>query len=409
MSGSGTQANGLSENATVSGNGRFVAFYSEAGSLVPDDANGTRDVFIRDIATGAVERVSLSSAGEQGNGQSWDVVVSDNARYVAFRSYATNLVSGDTNDAIDLFVRDRVAGTTERVSVTTTGAQRRGEDVAFEPAISGDGRFVAFSSTKRFVPDDVDTNADVYVHDRTTGITEIVTVTDADGQVREWSSAADISDDGRYVVFQSGSARMVAGDTNGYADVFVRDRLAGTTRLVSLNSRGRQGNDHSGYASMTGDGHLVAFVSDASNLVRRDTNNRADVFTHNLWTGLTRLVSVSSRERQGDRHSYFGGGISVGTTVSDGGRYVVFESAATNLVRGDTNRDEDVFVRDRAMGKTYRVSVSTAGVEGRKSSSGGTISDRGRFIGFDSTAPNLVASDTNRNRDAFLSDRRPDD
>ena len=185
VNGSGGEVHGLSENATVSGNGRSVAFYSEAGTLVPGDTNGTRDVFVRDVGTGGVERVSLSSTGEQGNALSWDLAVSDDARYVAFRSYATNLVPGDINDSIDLFVRDRVAGTTERVSVTSGGAQRRGDDVAFEPAISGNGRFVAFSSTERFVPDDVDRNADVYVHDRTTGTTEIVTVTDADGQVRK--------------------------------------------------------------------------------------------------------------------------------------------------------------------------------------------------------------------------------
>jgi len=218
-----------------------------------------------------------------------------------------------------------------------------------------------------------------------------------------WSPS--LNADGRYVAFTSAATNLVPGDTNGFDDIFVRDRLLGATERVSVSSDGTEANSSSFSGDISADGRFVAFASDASNLVPGDTNGVGDVFVHERLTGVTERVSVSS-------HGGEGNGASYNAYISADGRFVSFDSSATNLVAGDTNDVTDVFVRDRATGLTERVSVSGAGEQANAECGGGGISADGSRITFDSRADNLVPGDTNAvpgdyftGWDIFLRDR----
>ncbi|MDP8958392.1 MAG: hypothetical protein M3N51_04135, partial [Actinomycetota bacterium] len=216
------------------------------------------------------ERVSVASNGGQGDGISVDAAISADGRYVAFDSTASNLVGGDTNGAIDVFVRDRVSGTTERVSLASNEAQGNGH--SGDPDISADGRYVAFgSSAPNLVVNDFNGEGDVFVRDRSRGATERVSVAPDGTSGNDYSFPGVISADGRYVAFWSIASNLVPGDTNGAGDVFVRDRVTGTTELVSV-AKGTQGNGASYGPAISAGGRYVGFESDASNLVEGDTN-----------------------------------------------------------------------------------------------------------------------------------------
>jgi len=279
----GAEGNGISVGASISADGRYVAFQSNATNLVAGDTNAMSDVFVHDRVTGVTERVSVATGGGQGDGISTPGSISADGRYVAFSSLATNLVSGDTNSRTDVFVHDRVTGATERVSVATGGVQ--GNHHSLNPSISADGRYVAFWSwATNLVAGDTNGGFDVFVHDRATGITERVSVATGGGQGQGFSQSFthSISADGRYVAFQSNATNLVPVDTNGAPDVFVRDRLTGTTERVSVAGGGSQGNGYSQQASISADGRYVAFNSDATNLVAGDTNDYFDVFVRGL-------------------------------------------------------------------------------------------------------------------------------
>jgi hypothetical protein len=233
-------------------------------------------------------------------------------------------------------------GLTERVSVSSAGDQGNGD--SYCPSIDADGRFVAFySEASNLVPGDTNGKPDFFVHDRETGLTERVSVSSTGEQANGWpgSTTASISADGRYVAFSSWATNLVPGDTNGQMDVFLRDRLAGTTERVSVSSSGAQGNNESGGAAVSADGRFVEFGSYASNLAPGDANGKRDIFVRDRLTGLTERVSVSSFGDEGDDDSQYPTGISAD------GRFAVFDSLASNLVPGDTNGHVDVFVHDR--------------------------------------------------------------
>jgi Tol biopolymer transport system component len=221
--------NAGSFTAAISGNGRFVAFDSEASNLVPNDRHGQMDVFVFDQFTSKIERVSLGPGGAEGDDESFDPAISDDGRYVAFTSRASNLVTGDTNGQADVFVHDRVTGTTELVSIGIGGAP--GNDLSADAMLSADGRYVAFTSyASNLRPGDTGGTWDVFVRDRATETTERVDV-DSQGvaapAARRIDSRATISADGRFVAFSSDSSNLVAGDTNGTTDVFVRTASPG--------------------------------------------------------------------------------------------------------------------------------------------------------------------------------------
>ncbi len=392
----GLQAAGDSYFADISADGRYVAFYSLAGNLVPTSSNEVADVFVHDRDTGETAQVSVATDGTQGNDGSYLPAISADGRYVAFESDATNLVDSDTNSATDIFVHDRETGQTTRVSVSTGGAQ--GNYGSFLADISADGRYVAFESdATNLVSGDLNLSADVFVHDRQTGQTERVSVA-TDGTEGDWdSSAASISGNGRYVAFQSDAANLVAGDTNWWTDVFVRDRQTPATVRISVASDGSQADDGSYSPAISGDGRCVAFDSDATNLVSGDLNVSADVFVRDTQTNTTTRVSLASSGAEGTAH-----GLYLQPAISSDGLYVAYESDAADLVAGDTNGVRDIFLRDRQAGETTRVSLTSEDAQGNGESLGAAISADGLYVAFDSDASNLVPNDTNAAWDVFV-------
>ncbi len=393
----GAQGDEDSGLASISPDGRYVAFTSEATNLVGSDTNGKLDVFVHDSESGTTERVSVDSGGVQGNGHSDYPSISADGRHVAFASKAANLVSGDTNVHLDVFVHDRQSGSTERVSVSSSGTQGNGG--SGNPSITPDGRYVTFQSVaNNLVVGDTNGMADVFVHDRQNALTERVSVDSGGAQGNGFSFSPSISADGRYVAFESEATNLVGGDTNGSEDIFVHDRQSGTTERVSVKSSGAQANGWSYRPSISADGRYVTFEATASNLVGADTNHVQDIFVRDRQAGTTERVSVSSGGVQGDLHSYL-------PSISADGRCVAFESEATNFVDGDTNDRNDIFVHDRQSGTTERVSVSSAGAQGNDHSRDPSLSATGRQLAFQSEARTLVSGDTNHLEDIFVRDR----
>lgn len=356
-------------------------------------------VYISSLAlAGTTERVSVSSNGEQGNADvDYYLSISADGRYVAFPSLASNLVEGDTNGHVDVFVKDRVTGATELISVASSGANANNSSTF--PRISADGRYVAFiSSASNLVPVDTNGCPDVFVRDRTTGVTECVSVSSSGTLSNNTSETPSISADGRYVVFASRGSNLISGDTNGAQDIFLRDRVTGTTERISISSNGAQVNGDSFKPFISTDGRYVAFDSIAMNLVTGDTNWWSDVFVRDRVTGLTERISISSSGVQGNGDSW-------GPSITTDGRYVAFDCYAKNLVPGDTNKSIDVLVRDRVTGITERISASSSGTQANRDSHDSCISPDGRYVAFCSSATNLISGDTNGWGDIFIKDR----
>jgi len=389
----GGDPDGASHAAAIAADGRVVGFTSAASNLVAGDGNGASDVFVRDLERGATERVSVAAAGGDADGASAGVALSADGRLVAFASAATDLVPDDTNGVADVFVRDRAAGTTERVSLAADG--RQGDGASFGAvAISADGRFVAFRSfATNLVPDDTNGVTDVFVRDRTAGTTERVSV-GAAGEGDGMSFWPALSADGAVVAFVSAADNLVAGDGNREIDVFVRDRGAGTTERVSLGPGGAQTTTASlGFPDLSADGRLVVFASGTRELVAADgdTNGQSDIFVRDRAAATIERVSLGPDGVEGD-------GGSIEAAISGDGRRVVFYSAATTLAPGDANRTFDVFLHDRSSDTLTRL---TAG-DGPSYVTGKAISADGGAVALTSAASDLVPGDRNGVADVFL-------
>lgn len=347
----GRQPDGGSGAPSISGNGRFVAFHSVATNLVRGDTNERPDIFVYDRETRETSRVSVATNGTQGDHISASLSISRTGRFVVFGSLATNLVRRDTNGMPDAFLHDRDTGRTVIVSVSSTGQQGRNLGSG-QPAVSARGRFVAFVGyPSNLVPGDTNGKPDIFVRDRRAGTTTRVSVSSSGVQANRQSgtySGPDISADGRYVVFESDARTLVKGDTNGWKDVFLHDRWTHRTTRVSVGAGRAQGDNASYWPSISGDGRYVAFSSRASNLVDDDENDAWDVFVRDRKTGVTTLESRSTAGALVND-----GGSS--PMISGNGRFVTWGSYADNLVPGDTNGVADVFVRDRVTGSTWRV------------------------------------------------------
>jgi archaellum component FlaF (FlaF/FlaG flagellin family) len=394
VSGSGGQGNESSGSAAISADGRYVVFLSDASNLVPGDTNGFGDVFVRDLRTARITRVSRSSTGVQGNGPASFPAISADGRYVTYTSTASNLVPHDTNASGDVFVHDRRTGTVVRGSLSGSGAQ--GDNWSASSRISANGRYITFQSgASNLVPADTNDGWDQFVRDLWAGTTTRVTLSDTGGQIPSGSGGGAISGDGRFVTWFSDAPNVVRGDTDAMIDVFIRDWRAGTTERVSQTYTGTPPDSSSLVSAISQNGRYVAFSSTASNLVPADTNHAGDVFVRDRWTGTTRLESLSSAGVQTN-------GPSEDLAISADGRYVGFQSAASNLVPADTNEADDVFLRDRRTGTTERISVSTAGLQSDGFSNGITISGDGRRAAFSSSASTLVPRDTNGYSDVFV-------
>lgn len=383
-----------SHDPSLSADGRFVAFSSDASNLVTGDTNGGRDVFVRDRSTATTSRVSVSSGGDEGNAESYDPSISADGRFVAFDSYASNLVRKDTNGSLDVFVRDLENGTTRRVSVSS--ARVAGNSDSYLPSISADGRFVAFDSfASNLIGHDTNDAYDIFVRDLANHTTRRVSVSNTGIEGNFGSYDPAISATGGSVAFDSDASNLVADDANDTTDVFVRDLGRHTTRRVSVSSTGDEADTDSSTPSISSGGRFVAFLSYASNLVARDTNDSGDVFVQDRRMGTTRRVSVSATGAQGDSDSYL-------PSISSNGRFIAFYSDASNLVGGDMNDAFDVFVRGVVNHTTRRISVTSTGIEGNAYSYDPSISADGGFVAFYSDASNLVKNDTNGAGDIFL-------
>lgn len=406
---SGAESNGDSAQSrpSVSGDGRFVAFASDATNLVSGDTNNASDVFVKDVTSGATVRVSVDSGGVQGNKDSFSPSISGTGRFVAFTSLSNNLVTGDTNGFADVFLHDRDPdgngifdegnGTTIRLSIRTSGLQ--GNGASGNPSISDNGEFIAFdSAANNLVASDTNLVKDVFVRDWVFSTTTRVSVDSTGVQGNDQSVSPSISRDGNVVGFTSSATNLVANDVNFQDDVFVRDRYAGVTEIVSVDSSGNGADNWSAGASVSNDGQFVAFYSWADNLVAGDTNGFGDVFLRDRSLGTTERVSVDSAGNEAD-------GYSLVPAVSPDGMVVAFESGADDLVANDDNGLDDVFVRDRAAGTTSVASMNCLGAIGDSYSASPSITGDGRFVAFASYAGNLVPNDANGTGDAFLFDR----
>ncbi|MBN1629532.1 MAG: cell wall-binding repeat-containing protein [Thermoleophilia bacterium] len=347
-----------------------------------------------------VERISVSSAGSQASGYSYSPSNTQFGRFVAFTSEAANLVAGDTNGYHDAFLRDRQAGTTIRVSVASDGTQGNGESGG--AVCSSDNHYVVFGSTStNLVAGDTNGRADIFIHDRYTGATGIVSLTagGAQGNHDSGIGGMSVSADGRYVAFCSFASNLVTGDTNGQPDVFVRDLVANTTERVSVDNGGNQVDYGGAHPSISSDGRYVAFDSPSSGLWLGDTNGKWDVFVRDRVANTTTRVSISSTGVQGNDDSEE-------PSISGTGRYVAFESDASNLVGGDTNGCSDVFIHDRTTGVTERVSIANSGAQANSGSSGASVNDNGWYVAFASDATNLASGgDPGAPSDIFIRDR----
>jgi Tol biopolymer transport system component len=403
ISSNGTPGNTSSRYPSISADGQFVAFQSWASNLVANDTNNAVDVFVHDRQTGQTTRVSVASNGAEANGNDYFMypAISADGRYVAFQSDASNLVANDTNNEPDIFVHDRQTGQTTRVSVASDGAQ--GNGWAVSPSLSGDGRYVAFmSKSNNLVSEDTNGSVDIFLHDQLAGQTTRLSVSSNGTQGNDWSGTPSISVGGRYIAFKSVATNLVGGDTNGLMDVFVHDRVLQQTARISVASDGSEANGHSSYSfppSITADGRYVSFDSVATNLVIGDTNGVDDVFIHDRQTGQTARVSISSNGTQGN-------GPSDNATVSSDGKHIVFRSLASNLVSGDTNPEWDIFVRDLQQDSTEFVSVASDGTLSNGYSNSSSISSDGSQIAFESSARNLVPISTNIDFDVYVRTRK---
>jgi hypothetical protein len=396
----GAAPDGASRRPSITAGGTVVAFDSEARNLDGDRNGAVRDVFHRDLASGRTTLMSVGLDGAPADGPSEAPVLAGRAASIVFSSLATNLVAGDTNRARDVFVRAG-SGPIRRVSVTSANGEPNGP--SFEADISRDGRRVVFTSTaSNLVPNDHNGVEDVFVRDLAAGTTRRVSERfgiGAEGRSR----APSISPDGRWVSFESTARDLINEDDNEVSDVFLADLTRRSIRRVSVNSRG-EGQNRAVVApfvtvsDVSADGRFVTWDSDATNLVPGDRNGDTDVFVRDLRRGRTLLVSRSSTGAQGDNDAYF-------PRLSDDGRYIAFSSFARNLWPSDRG-GEDVFVHDRTLRATSLLTVTNAGRRRgpeaeRQLLRRASFSEGARRIAFTSTA-SLTAGDTDKLEDVLV-------
>ncbi len=459
----GLAALGTSSNISMSDDGQVIAFQSDAPDLVTNDFNARTDVFVYFPATGRLELVSVNGSGQSGNFESTDPEVSPDGRYVLFRTTANDIVPGasgfapqlaardlqthttivisaddagnpgnapsaagwwsgdstkvvfqtfasnfsliDANRQEDVYLRDLTAGTTSLISVNRDGTAS-GDNRSYAPQISRDGNHIAFLSfAEDLIENDLTNIEDVYVRDLTTGKTELITI-DSTGTrqptVHSGMTEDAISADGRYVLFVSSDVNFAGVPIFNGNNLYVRDRIAGTTTLVSVNADGSAGVG--GFSGrITPDGKYIAFISNGTGLdpTVNDTNNTFDAFRRDMVNGVTELVTIN---RAGDNG---GDGLTVVPTISDDGRWIAFFSEAGNLSADpDGNQNQanslnrrDLFIRDMLSGITTNVSSG-----GNDLSQLYAVSADFQTFAFESLADNLVAGDRNQRQDVIVHD-----
>jgi hypothetical protein len=390
-------ANIFSANSpAISADGRFVAFETSASTLVQSDTNDITDIFVFDRQAGQTTRVSINSAGVEGDSGSTAAAISGDGRYVTFQSQATNLVAADANNAGDIFVHDRQTGQTTRVSVNSSGAEAQG--ASNDPAISADGRFVAFvSDAANLVAGDTGGYRNVFLHDRQTGLTTQISAGFGDITVNGDSDSPAISGDGSSIAFRSDAANLLAAgnDTNGVGDIFVYDRPTGQISRVSVTSGGAQALGASTSPAMSVDGRAIGFASTAPNLTTTSTDGFSNIYLRDRQAGQTIWVShaIDGSAPDGDSDT---------PTISGDGNLIAFLSSANNLVGYDAKVTQDVFLFDRQRNTISCLSVSAQGGAADSFAASPAISADGHFTTFESYAGNLLPNPIDTHGDIYV-------
>jgi Tol biopolymer transport system component len=341
-------------------------------------------------ATGLTQ-VTKSPAGVPGNAASSNPAISNNGRYVVYHSIADNLMDGDASDnIIDVFLFDRKKGVNYKIT--------QGNDDSVDARLSNNFKYVVFSSfADNLVEGDTNGFSDIFLYETQTGVTRLISV-DSLGVLKAngGSFTPSVNSSGRFIVYESNANNLVGGDNNLSRDIFLYDGKIHSTTLVSKNSSGEPGNAASHFARIGGRGRYVVYQSDATNLVEGDANGATDIFLYDRKKNLTYLISVTAKGQ--------GNGNSITPFISSNGRYIVYASAASNLVDNDTNGKYDVFLYDIFTGLTRLVSADSAGQSANGISLSPRISGNGRYIVYSSAANNLVEGDTNNLPDIFRYD-----
>jgi Tol biopolymer transport system component len=407
--------NNGSDAPDITPDGRYVVFSSFSNNLVPNDSNSQNDVFVKDLHSGEIRRVSISSAGIQADGGCYNPSISDDGRYVAFESYASNLVPGDTNSFPDIFVHDRDADgnsiydetfpgarSTTRISVGPGGVQLNAD--SYRPQISGNGQYVVYYSySSQLDPRDTNFTLDVFRTHLPTGTTELVSLSTSElASPNDTSYSPSISQDGRYVAYLSYATDIVATPVlppfSFASHVYWRDMdTPFSTKMLSVTPAAAAGNSSSYAASINADGRYVAFMSYSSDLVAGDTNFNADIFVRDTLLDSTIRVSVSTAGVEGTSYSDW-------PRISGDGNLVAFSTGST-LDAGDTTFYYDVYVRDIGAGSTTRVSLTAAGLEPTGDCYSPAMNADGSLVVFQSYAPDIVDGDDNFTGDVFVRNR----
>ena len=394
----GSQGNASSFTPSISSDtsGRYVAFSSSATNFTSSDNNNATDIFLRDTLLGTTTLVSHALAGGVGSSTSNFPRISGDGAFVVFQSSANNLVSSDDNGFADIFLYDRVMNTNQLIS---NGIADDAGGSAANPAISNDGLFVVFdSSSLNLVASDTNGFTDIFLYDVTGDSITLISRASGGGNSDGSSTNPAISGDGRFIVFQSSAENLNGGD-NGLIDIFLHDTTTNTTQLITKDTGGSLSNGTSTNPVISIDGKIIAFQSTATDLAAGDQDSGTDVFVYNTVSAMIEPISQSSTGNRGN-------GVSQTPSLSTDGRFVAFESAATNLAGvTDSNDVTDIFVRDRIAGTTVRASVSESGIQPNNSSASPALNGNAHFLAFASDATNLIA-DSNESMDIFVIDQQ---
>ncbi len=376
------QGNDISYAGQISSDGRFAVFDSDASNLVASDTNGAGDAFLRDMQLGTTIRVSVDSLGGEADGGGGAPSISSDGRYVAFESGATDLVSGDTNNVTDIFIKDTQTGGVERISVDSSSTQGNGDSSS--PSISGDGRYVAFvSSATNLVLNDNNGVADIFLRDTQSDTTTRVSIS-ANGV--SWDPV--VAQGGGYVVFSSNATNLVVGDANGKTDIFVYEISNTQLTRASVNNNEQEGDKSSVDASISGDGRYVSFSSGSHNFMSGDTYELTYVYIRDRQLETTTLASIQD--------GYQMVGWSDATTMSADGRYVAFSFDD----KGDGMPKRWLFVYDQISGQVTQAAAGD--IDGMANPLLPSISGDGKYLLFASSSATLVSGDTNNTRDVFV-------
>ncbi|MDP2181382.1 MAG: calcium-binding protein [Actinomycetota bacterium] len=394
----GTQANGESSHPDISEDGRYIAFWSWASTLVPEDANGWGDIFLRDTESNETTCVSVDLDGDPAShGATNDCEISGSGRYVAFSSDSPGIVAGDTGADWDLFVRDMQSNETTLASQSTAGV--KGNDYSNNASLSADGRYVAFfSNANNLVPGDTNGRQDVFVRDLQLGVTTRVSVGPASEQGNGHSFYPKISKDGTKVAFITYATTFAADDTSSQADIYIKTLAGGAIERVNVKPDGGESSAEvalSDYMGLSDDGRYVAFASRAGDLVSTPVQSGSCIYVRDVESDVTTAPVHAADGGLPDSYADF-------PSMTGDGSLVAFLSGATNLVADDTNSAQDAFVVDVATGECVRASVDSSGQEANNITTEGRIAGNGTALAFLSRATNLVPSDTNSQPDVFV-------